>query len=168
MKIITKILVVTFIVTACGQKETSHELFLKGQSFYDSENDSMAIITLSKAINLDTLNKDAYYLRAYANHRFLKYENAIFDYTKTIELDNKNDEAYYFRGVAKRSINDIEGAINDYSKAIEINPQNGEAFNNRGLLKIQSNLIKNGCEDLLSAKNLGIKEADTSILIFCK
>ena len=37
-------------------------------SFYDSENDSMAIITLTKAINLDTLNKDAYYLRAYATN----------------------------------------------------------------------------------------------------
>lgn len=168
MKIIAKILLVTVIVTACGNKETSNALFLKGKSFYESENDSMAIVWLTQAIHLDTLNKDAYYLRAYANHRLLKYEHAILDYTKTIELDNNNDEAYYFRGIAKRNRNDIEGAINDYSKAIEINPKNGEAFNNRGLLKIQSNLIKEGCEDLLSAKNLGIDEADTSILIYCK
>ena len=167
MKIIS-ILCLAFLIGSCGPKENAKDYFSKGKTLYDEEKDSLAIINLTNAIELDTNHKDAYYLRAYANHRYGNYQAAIHDYSKTIEIDPRNDEAYYFRGVVKGNLNDFTGAIADYSKAIEINPTNGEAFHNRGMMKINLGMNDSACADFQMAKNLQISMADSAIHRYCK
>jgi tetratricopeptide (TPR) repeat protein len=167
MKIIS-LLCLLLLIGSCGPKDTAHDYFSKGKTLYDDERDSLAIISLTKAIELDSNYKDAYYLRAYSNHRYGKFEAAIDDYSKTIEFDPNHDEAYYFRGVVKGTINDFSGAISDYSKAIEINPKNGEAFHNRGMMRFNLGMKDSACADFQMAKNLQIPIADSAMLRYCK
>lgn len=87
---------------------------------------------LTRAIDLDPKNAEAYFNRgiAYANKGELN--NAIADYDKAIELNPENLNAYLVRGSVHANRRELNKAIADYDKAIELDSENSTAFFVRG------------------------------------
>ena len=77
---------------------------------------------MSKAIELNPKNVNAWACRAEAKLKLEDYQGAIDDFTKAIELDTKNAIAWVNRGLAKANLEDYQSAIDDYSKALKLNP----------------------------------------------
>ena len=82
---------------------------------------------MTKVIELDSNNLEAYYLRGVAQNDIGNYKSAIADYTKVIEIDAKFTEAYFSRAASKLNLDDYQGALDDYTKVIEIDPNNQKA-----------------------------------------
>jgi tetratricopeptide (TPR) repeat protein len=93
-----------------------------------------AIIELTKTIEIDPGNAEAYFYRGNAYADKGDNKKAISDYTKSIELDPVSTNAYYNRGISYSDIHDYEKAIDDYNKTIELDPDYAEAYYNRGLI----------------------------------
>lgn len=98
-----------------------------------------AIAELSKIIDKNPQNAEAYYLRGrtyvakiddlnssrdpgFAKHVPSAWsDQAIADFTKTIEIDPQYIDAYLYRGIWTES-------LSDFNKAIELNPNNAKAY----------------------------------------
>ena len=65
-------------------------------------------------------------------------------------------------------MNDLNGALNDYSMAIDVQPRAGTSYYRRGVVHIQRGNKQVGCQDLLMAKQLGIREADGMLRKNCQ
>jgi tetratricopeptide (TPR) repeat protein len=66
--------------------------------------DNQSINDLTKAIELNPQDKEAYFNRANAYIDLEKYQEAIADYTKAIELDPEYHKACHNRGNKLRRI----------------------------------------------------------------
>ena len=87
---------------------------------------------MTKLLELDPKDANAYYGRGLAKSELKQYKEAIADYTKAIKLNPKDAEAYYNRGNAKYRLKQYKEAIADYDKAIELKPEDAQAYYNRG------------------------------------
>lgn len=107
------------------------------------------------------------------------YDKAIDYFDSLIELNTTDFETYYLRGVAKGNKMDFEGSIADYDKAITYNPKYMEAYANRGTMKLNRIPVKDKikenidcltdpCVDLIKAKELGDKEIEDLLYLYCK
>ena len=114
-----------------------------------------AIAELDKAIEINPMYTDAYYIRGYAKDELEDYQGAIADYSKAIEINPQYFFAYSNRGLAKDELEDYQGAIADYNKAIEINPRHAAVYNNRGIAKRNLGDQQGACADYKKAASLG-------------
>lgn len=94
-----------------------------------------SIATITRVIEIDPKNAEAYYNRGNVWYEKGNYNKAIADYTKAIEIDPQYAKAYNKRGLAWQDKGDYDRAIADYTKAIEINPNYAEAYNKLAWLK---------------------------------
>ena len=94
--------------------------------------DNRSIEELTRAIEFDPTDVDAYHYRGRAYHKKGNYDKAIADYTKSIKLNPKLADAYNSRGAAHSRKGDYDQAIEDLNKAIQLNPKSAKAYNNRG------------------------------------
>lgn len=90
-----------------------------------------AVRCYTKAIQLDPLFADAYYLRAHSYSGLREYKNAIDDLNKAIELKPEESQYYCARGDNYQNLHDYTNAIKDFDKAIELNPQFARAYLHR-------------------------------------
>ena len=91
-----------------------------------------AIISFSKAIELDPDYADAYCNRGAVYYYKDEHEKAIIDYNEAIRLNPFHVISYNNRGVAYSNKGEQEGAIGDFTRAIGIKPDYADAYNNRG------------------------------------
>ena len=87
---------------------------------------------VTKALQLDAKNVNAYNNRGNALLVKRHYDRAISDYDVAIQLDPKYSIAYFNRGNAYDGKGFIEQAIRDYEKALDLNPIFTPAYINRG------------------------------------
>lgn len=127
---------------AVGDFETAHQL--------DPEN----------ATTLEKWGNACYQLK--------RYDQAVEIYSRALTLQPGNGQLYEARGDCNYKLKDFAGAATDYSRAIEINPRAGQTFYRRGMVYIDSGDREAGCRDLLTAKQLGIKQADDQLRRNCK
>ena len=92
-----------------------------------------AILSCTKAIELNPAYNFAYNGRGLAYSDKGDYDRAIAEYNKSIELNPSYSDAYFNRGIAFSAKGDYERAIADYSKVIESNPEDAEAYYLRGV-----------------------------------
>jgi tetratricopeptide (TPR) repeat protein len=163
----TFILFLLILFHSCYQPNIQKELYYEAESLYNSGQDDLCIIKLDELLEKYPSNGIALYLRAFAKQRSGNLKGAIEDYSSYISIVPDNEEAYYFRGVVKYQLYD-NTALDDYNKAIELNPIYGEAYNNRAIIYLNKKEIEKACIDLKSAQKLGISNADSLIMKYCK
>lgn len=155
------------MLISCQHEKSDTEIYQEANTYYDSGNDSLCIVTLNYLLDKNPRYEDGLYLRAFSKHRSEKFAEAILDYSSYILMHPSYEDAYYFRAVAKYQLKDTS-ALSDYNKAIELNPIYGEAYNNRAIIYLNKKEIEKACEDLKSAKKLGISNADSLIMKYCQ
>ena len=74
----------------------------------------------NRAIELDTVNYEAYYNRGLSKGMLGDFNGAISDYNKVIELNPTDKKSYYNRGFWRYKANDRTGACEDWTKAGEM------------------------------------------------
>ena len=131
-------------------------------NYYDFRNQSQLekevlseIDDLSKEIENDLENAEAYINRADLKLRMRDFTGAIADYTKALKIKPQNVDAYSGRSRAKDELGDSKGAIADLDQAIENDPHNEFHYSLRGQYKKLLGNQEGACADWTMAAEYG-------------
>jgi tetratricopeptide (TPR) repeat protein len=136
----------------------SEQIFQQGLDKIDAGNYKEAAELLTKALELNPKDPEAYYNRAIAFAQLSEYEKAIADYSQVLELTPNDEEAYYNRGLARAELADDEGAIADFTQALQRKSDYAEAYYNRALARAELSDDKQAIEDFQTAASLFTKQ----------
>jgi clan AA aspartic protease (TIGR02281 family) len=126
----------------------------RGHVKNDLANYNAAILDLTKAIELDSLDSKSFNNRGKAYYMLGSYNLALSDYNKSIKKNPINAKAYNNRAVAKEVLGNQEGALSDYNIAITLNPNIADIYHNRGTLKYVDGDLNSALEDINEAIKL--------------
>lgn len=126
-----------------------------------------AISDLQQSIHFEPDNADAHEKLGTCYYQVHDYKKAVDSFTLAITL-TPTFKLYEYRGDSKFKLNDMQGAINDYTAAINAQPRAGTSYYRRGVVFIKLGDRQSGCNDLLMAKQFGIREADGMIRKHCQ
>jgi len=96
---------------------------LRGSIYQECVGFLEALNDYNKAIELDSLNDDAYVSRVevWGECGFSDYQNLeLSDYNKAIEINPCKWSYFFNRGQLKKAMGDMKGACEDWKKAIEL------------------------------------------------
>jgi tetratricopeptide (TPR) repeat protein len=99
---------------------TSQDYMKKGDAQLDTKNYNEALISLNKAIELDTTNGEAYAYRGMTKYYLTDLKGAMSDYNVAIRLIPNYGEVYDLRGIIKGDLGDKAGACEDWNKSFEL------------------------------------------------
>ena len=133
--------------------------YLSARKSIDHGDYEAAIVTLTKAIELDPKDAMTYSFRASAYGVLGNYNKALADCNKAIELNPKYALAYYSRGLAYLKLGNYNQSIADNTKAIELNPKYALAYYNRGLAYLELDNYNKALVDSNKAIELNPKYA---------
>lgn len=158
----------TTCFVACGQTNSNDTNYNLGIYHLRQGDYEKAIEFLSKAIDENPKDTNAYYNRGVARQNIKLDSLSIYDYDKVVELRQTDIEAYDNRGVAKMRLGKNDEAIEDYKKAIKVNPNFALAYSNMGnAYRIKLDFDK-ACESWKKALELGHESCREKIRINCK
>ncbi|MCR5660351.1 MAG: tetratricopeptide repeat protein [Bacteroidales bacterium] len=116
-------------LTACENPSKSRiyteegaKLLLRYSQFDEAEE------TLTKAIQYDKSNYEAYFYRGCAKVNAQKYEEAIADFEKAVELKSDYADAYFNMGRAYYLLNNEDKACENYKLAARYGRPNLEDY----------------------------------------
>jgi tetratricopeptide (TPR) repeat protein len=115
---------------------------------------------LSKIIDENPEDAEAYLKRGNAFYNRQQYVKAILDYNKAIEVNPDYTDAYNNRGIALNNLQRYEEAIKDYNKAIELDPNDVDKYFNRGNTYIKQKRYEEAIKDYNKAIELDPNDAD--------
>lgn len=108
----------------------AHLLLVK--KFWKEGRAQLALVGISRAIELNPSSSEAYYIRAGIYYWMGVYDSAIDDYNKAIDLDPKDALFYLGRGRAYLEKGELDKAIADFTRALQLDPKLPRAFYERG------------------------------------
>ncbi|MBW4564412.1 MAG: tetratricopeptide repeat protein [Mojavia pulchra JT2-VF2] len=109
-----------------------NSLYIKlGDKYFEQGDSDTAITNYNQALQLNSLDADAYYKCGLARYQLKDYQGAIADYTQVIQINLNYAKAYNQRGLAYYQLGDYAAAIEDYTQAIRINPYVAVVYSNR-------------------------------------
>lgn len=171
MRYTKTLIILIFLATffaACSQTNSDNTNYNLGIYQLRQGDYEKAIEFLSKAIEENPKDTDAYYNRGVARQNIKLDSLSIFDYDKVVELRPTDFEAYDNRGVAKMRLGKNDEAIEDYKMAIKVNPNFALAYSNMGnAYRIKLDFDK-ACENWKKALELGHENCREKIRINCK
>lgn len=135
------------------QPEDAGALVIRGKFYLERGCWDPAIQDLSAAIKLKQDLPDAYFLRAMAYRRKIRYDEnpihnrAIRDLSRTIRMKPGFAEAYYERGVCHALLNVWNEALEDWEHALILNRDYHAAYLARGLARRKMGDIREALED---------------------
>jgi len=88
---------------------------------------------LSKAIDLDPKNDNAWYNLAVMLFEDKKYEEALKNYDAALQINPYNHASWNNKGVILRILGRYDEAIKHYDEAIKIDPTKARTYHNKGL-----------------------------------
>ena len=112
--------------------KSDEDFFNRGIEKLESGEYGAALEDFTKAIELNSQNVYAYFVRGCILDEQHNYAGAISDYTKTIQLDPSYVDAYRNRGNIYVAKNDYTKAIADYTQVIKLAPGNADIYLIRG------------------------------------
>lgn len=125
--------------------------------------DELALIALTKCIELEPTNPDAYFDRAFCYRDLNHYNQAISDLNKAIELSPNNGKFYKFRGIFLEEDENFSEAVKDFSKLIELNFENvAEWYAKRGENFFELREFEKALADYEKAVELNYKHKDSA------
>lgn len=107
----------------------------KGLKLVEKREFKKAVVSYSKAIDLDPGVAEYYSDRAVAYFHLDQGEDSLSDMNKAQELEPEHPYRYSSRAFIKDHLGDLDGAIEDYKFAIELDPEDAISQNNLGLLE---------------------------------
>lgn len=164
-----KILITIFalIISTAAYGQTAKDYLQAGIDKHTKQDFQGAIAEYSKAIEADKENKEAYFNRGTCQLALKQDESALQDFSKTIELDPTFQKAYYSRATVYVRQKNYTDALPDLDKTIELNPLFPNALTLRGQVRAIVGNKKGACEDFMTAKSNGDKEASKYLIQFC-
>lgn len=126
-----------------------------------------AISDLQQSIHFDPDKANAHEKLGTCYYQVHDYKKAVDSFTMALALA-PTFKLYEYRGDSKFKLNDKQGAITDYTAAIEAQPRAGTSYYRRGVVFVQLGDKQSACNDLIMAKQLGIREADGMIRKHCQ
>ena len=166
-----------------GEKCDAVSCMLRAVDFYLLQDVESALLDADKAVALDSLSWEPYFVRSFIRNRRVETEEAAgrdggkdgmvgkavlhdkdyrlvkSDLDKVLELVPDFAFAYYNRANVNVGLNDYKAAIVDYTAAIGLNGDFAEAYFNRGLSRIYTGNVREGVSDLSKAGELGMYQA---------
>ncbi|MBK9631973.1 MAG: tetratricopeptide repeat protein [Saprospiraceae bacterium] len=104
MKILIISLLVLFSHNLFSQTETDY--FEIGNAKFKLGDHKGAVLSFTKAIEIDPTDSKAYYNRGLAKNILGDHRGAILDFTKAIEIYPTDSKAYLYRGLTKAKSGD--------------------------------------------------------------
>ena len=146
-------------------KTSEANKYVKKATDISEYNPQKGLELCSKAIALDSTNKEAYYLKGIIlDLEYSSPKAALEDFSKVINIDPTHYKGWYSRGICKKKLEDYKGAIEDYCEAIKqiskVEKKDYEVFDifysiyiNRGNAKQKLNDLQGSINDY----NLALK-----------
>ena len=106
------------------------------------------ILDLTRAIERDPDDADAYSRRGVAYGQMAAPMEALRDFNHVVRLRPDSAEAHYNRGMAHTSLHQPLQAIDDYTKCLELDPGHRDACNNRAASYIELRRADEALPDL--------------------
>ncbi len=110
----------------------AYHLLLARNIYLFTDNASVALAELDRAIELDSLSSEAYLTRGKILYNSGDIQSAIENITIAISLDSVNFQAVKLRGNIYLNIGDYHAAIDDFTRALELDSSNPDVLNSRG------------------------------------
>tara|TARA_A100001388_G_scaffold270526_1_gene248128 strand:+ start:187 stop:765 length:579 start_codon:yes stop_codon:yes gene_type:complete len=129
--------------------------------------ENTTIYYANRLLQIDPLNIDAYWYRAYAKVELGLYEDGINDYKRSIVLGDKDSMTYTNIGYAFSELGDNYKAISYYNKSLQMDEKNITGYLNRGVAKKNIGDIKGACNDWIKASYLGDETASNWVRDQC-
>ena len=104
------------------------ELFKKGMSFYENQEDEKALAVFDRCIKLGINLETSYYKRANCKTALGQTNGAMIDLENTLKINPKHYEANYNLGGLYFDKTNYDKAASFYQKAILLNPQSDNGF----------------------------------------
>ncbi len=108
--------------------------YIRGISEANQKKWDEAILSYSRAIEIDSAFVQAYMDRADAYFRIRNYRLEAQDYLDAVLLDSSNSEATYLLGTALEDMGEYPNAQQAYARALQLDPQNVELLHDYALL----------------------------------
>ena len=129
--------------------------------FENAFKDFEAVLEIDKKNTSALLSLSKYY---YREHNF----NKSLYYAELAVKENENlAEGQFWLGRAQHQLGLFSEALIAYNNAINLDRELGEAYLYRGAIKMQGDRKKSACADFKSAKDLGVKEAESAQKKYC-
>lgn len=142
-----------FISTLSAQT-TANDYIASAKTKYAKGDFNGAIAILTKAIELNPNNAEAYNDRGFAKNTKGDFDDAIADYDKAIKLHSNYALAYTNRGLTKDLKGNHNGAIADWTEAIKLDPKFALPYYNRGTAEYHEGNLDTAMTDLDKAIEL--------------
>lgn len=139
------IILITFILllvsASKGQTPQTAQDYVKSAVDHLQKRDTdTAMADVNKALELDSNNLDALYIRAALRTKKGDTAGVLADYNKIIELTPSTpgmEAVYHNRAMIRLQSDDVDGALDDLNKALSINPRVAELYNGRAIARLQ-------------------------------
>jgi len=135
------------------KNQTSSEAYyLLGMLYQEFEkNLPKALSNLTKAINYNPKNYEAYLSRGNIYASEGKFKECIYDYTEALKINNGYSIPYNNRGKIYADLGEYEKAISDFSNAISIDINFAAAYLGRANSKAKIQEFEGAIKDYISA-----------------
>jgi tetratricopeptide (TPR) repeat protein len=117
------------------------------QSSEATEDYNVVVEACTALLDVDPMNSDAYFSRAYAQNELGNYEEAIIDYSKVLFIYPKDEYAFNNRGFAYAQLGQFEEAVVDYTRALLVNPSYTLALINRAYAYVDLGDLQSAIDD---------------------
>jgi len=138
-------------------QQLKEQNYQQGLDFAKEGKYEAAIVSFSKAIEVQPLDAYAWYNRAMAKNMMGEYESAIDDFTTCIGLSRSYEKVWYNRGLTKLYVGQYDGAIFDLNQALQIQRNYPEANYYRAYLYELRGLYDFACTDYQNAASKGYR-----------
>lgn len=136
----------------------AYEWNARGTQQNEMGNYDNAIISFTRALQLDGNYAAAFFNRGLAYYAKSDLENAIADYTNAVSIEPAYFVAYINRGVAYDDKGQSDKAIEDFNTALKIKSNYPEALNNRANAYKKKGDFANALQDYNAAIKLRPKD----------
>ncbi|RIB19722.1 hypothetical protein C2G38_2035838 [Gigaspora rosea] len=124
------------------------ELKQRGESHFMMGRYKLALIDLSKSLEIIPNNSHTLTSRGVTYHMLDKYEEALIDLNKSLEIDPNDAFTLRNRGATYYLIGKYDEAIVDLNKSLDLDPDNAFALDNRGATYYMLNKYDEALADL--------------------
>ena len=116
---------------ACNQKRTvnaanKEQLFMEANTLYYNRDFKSAILLFDMLAEMDSLNGEPFYKRAYCKLQMNNFESAKKDYLKAVEFNYRVADAYLSLGILECTYNDSL-AVKYFDQVLSIDSTNRKA-----------------------------------------
>jgi S1-C subfamily serine protease len=137
----------------------SGDYFLAAMSQYINGNMSAAMMSCSRALQLNPRFAAAYLLRGNIRYIGQDYAAALSDYNQAVQFDARLAAAYMGRGLVQSALSNPQAAISDYTQSIQLSPD-ALAYYNRGVVQLNLGNQAAALHDLQKSADLALAEGN--------